>query len=342
MFDFINDLVPHIGIDLGTANILVFVKGKGIVLNEPSVVAKNTKNNRVISIGKEAEAMIGRTPMNMIATKPMKDGVIADYTTTKQMLDYIIKKVCKGSLFKPVIVIAVPSHITQVEKRAVKNAALESGMKEVYIIEEPWAAAIGAGLAINEAGGNMVVDIGGGTTDIAVLSLNGIVLSDSERIGGNKFDEVIKNYIKKQYSLLIGDPMAELIKVEVGSAYKLPTEITMEVKGRDLVEGSPKTIKVNSVEIREILQESLDTICQKIKLVLEKTPPDLCADIIERGIMITGGSSMLRGLDKLIFQATKVPVHLAEDPLLCVANGCGKALGMIDKIKNRFIEAGGD
>ncbi len=329
---------PYLGIDLGTTNILVYLKGKGIVFDEPSVVAKNIKKNKVIAIGKEALDMVGRTPINIATSRPMQNGVISEYSTTKQMLSYLINKICGNSLFKPTLVVAVPSRITQVEKRAVRNCALESGVKDIYIIEEPWAAAVGSNIAINEPGGNMVVDIGGGTTDIAVISLNGIVISDSIRVGGNTFDELIKNYVKKAHNLLIGDPMAEQIKIQIGSAYNSDKDLSMEVKGRDLIEGNPKTITLKSSEIRDVLNDPLLKICQKIREILEQTPPDLCGDIIERGILLTGGSSQLRGLDKLIFEHANVPVHLAEEPLKCVALGCGKALTMLDKIKENYIQ----
>ena len=330
---------PYLGIDLGTTNILVYLKGKGIVFDEPSVVAKNIKKNKVIAIGKEALDMVGRTPINISTSRPMQNGVISEYSTTKQMLTYLLNKICGNSLFKPTIVVAVPSKITQVEKRAFRNCALESGVKDIYIIEEPWAAAIGSGLNINEPGGNMIVDIGGGTCDIAVISLNGIVLSDSIRIGGNTFNELIKNYIRKTHNLLIGDPMSEQVKINIGSAYNNDKDLEMEVKGRDLIEGNPKTIIIKSSDIREVLTDPLLKICQKVKEILEQTPPDLCGDIIERGILLTGGSSQLRGLNKLIFEHTNVPVHLAEDPLHCVILGCGKAINMLDKIKGNYIQA---
>ena len=337
MFGF--SFVPEIGIDLGTTNILVYLKGKGIVLNEPSVVAKNISNNRILAVGREAESMIGRTPQNIVATRPMKDGVIADYSTTKQMLSFILKKVCGTAVFKPVVIVAVPSHITQVEKRAVRMATVESGAKEAIIVEEPWAAALGAGLPIETPGGNMVIDIGGGTTDVAIISLNGIVLSDSERIGGNKMDESIKRYIKIKYSLLIGDPMAEEIKVKIGTACPPEKELTMEIKGRDMVDGNPKTLEIGSAEIREVIHEQLEDICVKVKNILEITPPDLCADIIERGITLTGGSSLLKGLDTLITKNTGVKVILSDDPFCSVVKGCGKALDMIDLIRTKFIQA---
>jgi rod shape-determining protein MreB and related proteins len=334
-------LVPELGIDLGTANILVYLKGKGIVLREPSVVAVNTSNGELLAVGEEARLMIGRTPGNIEATCPMCDGVIADYSTTLRMLEYLIAKVCgKRRMLKPTIVVAVPSQVTPVEKRAVVQAARSAGARQAYPIEEPWAAAIGAGLPISTPGGNMVVDIGGGTTDIAVLSLNGIVLSKSVRIGGNKMDEVIQRHIKSKYSLMIGDRTAEEIKMKIGSAFPIDPELELEVRGRDLVAGLPKTIKVTSSEIRDALSEPLGAVVDRVKSVLEHTPPELSSDIIERGIMLTGGVALLRGLDKLLATETGIPIHVAEDPLSCVALGCGRALDQLDAIRDRFIESG--
>ena len=335
------NLVPELGIDLGTANILVYLKGKGIVLREPSVVAVNTTNGGLVAVGEEARLMLGRTPGNIVAIRPMCDGVIADYSTTQKMLAYLIAKVCgKKRIFKPTIIVAVPSQITPVEKRAVVQAARSAGAKQAYPIEEPWAAAIGAGLPISAPGGNMIVDIGGGTTDIAVISLNGIVISKSIRIGGNKMDEVIQRHIKARYSLMIGDRTAEEIKIKIGSAFPLETELALEVRGRDLVAGLPKTIEVRSDEIREALSEPIGAIIDRVKGVLEQTPPELSSDIIERGVMLTGGVALLRGLDKLVAAQTGIPIHVAEDPLSCVALGCGRALDEIDAIRDRFIEAG--
>ena len=335
------NLVPELGIDLGTANILVYLKGKGIVLREPSVVAINTANQSLVAVGEEARLMIGRTPGNIVAIRPMCDGVIADYSTTQNMLEYLIAKVCgKKRMLKPTVVIAVPSQVTPVEKRAVVQAARSAGAKQAYPIEEPWAAAIGAGLPISAAGGNMIVDIGGGTTDIAVISLNGIVLSRSIRIGGNKIDEVIQRHIKSKYNLMIGDRTAEEIKIKIGSAYPMETELVLEVRGRDLLAGLPKTIEVTSKEIREALSEPISAIVDRVKSVLEHTPPELSSDIIERGMMLTGGVGLLRGLDRLLASQTGIPVHVAEDPLSCVALGCGRALDQIDAIRDRFIEAG--
>ncbi|MFQ3548645.1 MAG: rod shape-determining protein [Armatimonadota bacterium] len=334
-------LTPELGIDLGTANILVYLRGKGIVLREPSVVAMNTTNQNLVAVGEEARLMIGRTPGNIVAIRPMCDGVIADYSTTERMLAYLFNKVCgRKRILKPTVVIAVPSQVTSVEKRAVVQAARSAGAKQAYPIEEPWAAAIGAGLPISAPGGNLVVDIGGGTTDIAVLSLDGIVISKSVRIGGNKMDEVIQRYIKNEYNLMIGDRTAEEIKVKIGSAYPLETELALEVRGRDLVAGLPKTIEVTSNEIRDALGEPLAGIIDRIKNVLENTPPELSSDIIDRGIMLTGGSALLRNLDMLISEETGIPVHVAEDPLSCVALGCGRALEKLEEIKERLIEVG--
>lgn len=335
------NLVPELGIDLGTANILVYLKGKGIVLREPSVVAMNTTSQSLVAVGEEARLMIGRTPENVIAIRPMCDGVIADYSTTHKMLEYLISKVCgRKRVLKPRIIIAVPSQITPVEKRAVVQAAKSAGASQAYPIEEPLAAAIGAGLPISSAGGNMIVDIGGGTTDIAVISLSGRVLSKSVRVGGNKMDEVIQRHIKTKYSLMIGDRTAEEIKTKIGSAYPLEQELVLEVRGRDLIAGLPKTIEVTSAEIREALCEPISAIVERVKSVLEHTPPELSSDIIERGIMLTGGCALLRGMDKLLTSLTGIPIHVAEDPLSCVALGCGRALDQIDLIRDQFIETG--
>ena len=328
-------LVPELGIDLGTANVLVYQRGKGIVLREPSVVAIASHSKKVLAVGEEARLMLGRTPGNIVAIRPMSDGVIADYTTTERMLNHIIMKVVgRKRLFKPRLLVCVPSGVTSVERRAVRQAALEAGAGEAYTIEEPMAAAIGAGLPISNPGGNMVIDIGGGTTDIAVISLDGIVLSKSLRIGGNKMDDVIIRHIKTVYNLMIGDRTAEEIKVKIGSAYPIERETTMEVRGRDLVAGLPRTIQVTSEEIREALSEPVTHIVERAKAVLEQTPPELSADIIERGIWLTGGGALLRGLDKLVQAATDIPVHVAEDPLSCVAVGTGRALEELRAIRH--------
>lgn len=320
-------LTPELGIDLGTANIVVFLRGKGIVLREPSVVAISTKNKKVLAVGEEARLMLGRTPGHIIAVRPLSDGVIADYTTTEKMLEYLIAKVCGRRRFlKPRVLVCVPSGVTSVERRAVIQAAREAGAGEAYTIEEPMAAAIGAGLPISMPGGNMVVDIGGGTTDVAVISLEGIVISRSVRVGGNKMDEVISRYIRAQYNLMIGERTAEEIKIKVGSAYPLEPELEMEVRGRDLIAGLPKTITVTSEEIREALQEPINAIVERVRSVLEETPPELAADIIERGITLTGGGALLRGIDKLLESVTNIRVQVADDPLSCVAIGTGRAL----------------
>lgn len=327
-------LTPELGIDLGTANIVVYLQGKGIVLREPSVVAISTKNKKVLAVGEEARLMLGRTPGHIVAVRPLSDGVIADYTTTEKMLEYLIAKVCgRRRFFKPRVLVCVPSGVTSVERRAVIQAAREAGAGEAYTIEEPMAAAIGAGLPISMPGGNMVVDIGGGTTDVAVISLEGIVISRSVRVGGNKMDEVISRYIRAQYNLMIGERTAEEIKIKVGSAYPLEPELEMEVRGRDLIAGLPKTITVTSEEIREALQEPINAIVERVRSVLEETPPELAADIIERGITLTGGGALLRGMDKLLETMTNTRVQVAEDPLSCVAIGTGRALEELSAIR---------
>lgn len=323
-----------IGIDLGTANVLVYIKGKGIVLREPSVVAIDRDTNRILAIGEEARRMLGRTPGNIIATRPLREGVIADYATTESMLRHFISKVAgKSMFFKPRIMICIPSGVTTVEKRAVLEAAMQAGGRKTYLIEEPLAAALGAGLVISEPCGSMVVDIGGGTTDVAVLSLGGIVVSESLRIGGDKFDEALVRYVKKEYNIMIGERTAESIKMGIGSAFPGRNE-EMEIRGRDLVSGLPKTLRITSEETREALAEPVSLIVHCVKTVLEKTPPELAADIVDRGIIMTGGGSMLDGLDKLINQETGIPTYLAEDPLSCVAIGTGKALDSLDGLED--------
>jgi rod shape-determining protein MreB len=327
---FSNDM----GIDLGTASTLVFVKGEGVVLCEPSVVAIERGTSHVLAVGEEAKRMLGRTPGNIIAIRPMKDGVIADFDITEAMLRYFIKKVHhRRVLVRPRIVIAIPSGITEVEKRAVKDSAERAGAREVFLIEEPIAAAIGVGLPIQEPVGNMIIDIGGGTTEIAVISLAGTVFSRSIRIGGDEMDEAIIEYLKKTYNLMVGERTAEDIKMKIGSAYPLEEELTLEVKGRDLVAGLPKTITITSEEIREALQEPVRAILESTKITLERTPPELAADLIEHGIVMAGGGSLLKGLDKLISEETGLPVHIAEDPLTAVANGTGKVLNEIKYLK---------
>ena len=316
-----------IGIDLGTANTLVYMKGRGIIMREPSVVAVDTKTDEVRSVGHEAKAVIGRTPGSIMAVRPLKDGVIADFDITANMLARFIKKVCGNSMFfRPRVVICIPSGVTEVERRAVKEASLKAGARQVRVIEEPMAAAIGAGLPISEPSGSMVVDIGGGTSEVAVISLGGIVAARSVRVGGDEFDQSIIAYIKRKYNLLIGERTAEQIKIEIGSAFELDQETSMEIKGRNLVDGLPKNITVHSEEVREALEESLQKITDAIKETLERTPPELSADIIDHGIMLTGGGALLRGLDQLIQSETGIQVHVAESPLDCVALGAGAVL----------------
>jgi rod shape-determining protein MreB len=332
---FSNDMA----IDLGTANTLVYVKGEGIVLNEPSIVAIHQADNTVLAVGKEAKAMLGRTPGNIVAIRPLKDGVIADFDVTEKMLGYFIRRVHRRrALVRPRIVIGVPSGITQVEKRAVRDSAMQAGAREVYLIEEPMAAAIGAGMPITEPGGNMVVDIGGGTTEVAVISLSGIVYSRSVRIAGDEMDEAIVQYIRKNYNLLVGERRAEEIKIRLGSAYPMGGERrTMEVKGRDLIDGIPKTIVIGDDEIREALREPIMTIVDAVRTALERTPPELAADIVDKGIVLTGGGALLKGLDQLLRQETNLPITVAEDPLSCVALGTGKVLDELDLLKKVAI-----
>jgi rod shape-determining protein MreB and related proteins len=332
---FSNDMA----IDLGTANTLVYVKGEGIVLNEPSIVAIHQADNTVLAVGKEAKAMLGRTPGNIVAIRPLKDGVIADFDVTEKMLGYFIRRVHRRrALVRPRIVIGVPSGITQVEKRAVRDSAMQAGAREVYLIEEPMAAAIGAGMPITEPGGNMVVDIGGGTTEVAVISLSGIVYSRSVRIAGDEMDEAIVQYIRKNYNLLVGERRAEEIKIRLGSAYPMGGERrTMEVKGRDLIDGIPKTIVIGDDEIRESLREPIMTIVDAVRTALERTPPELAADIVDKGIVLTGGGALLKGLDLLLRQETNLPITVAEDPLSCVALGTGKVLDELDLLKKVAI-----
>lgn len=316
-----------IGIDLGTATTLVYVQGKGIVLREPSVVAMRTDSKAILAVGEEAKKMVGRTPGNIIAIRPMRDGVIADFDITKAMLDHFISKVNpRKGLFRPRVIVGIPSGVTEVEKRAVIEAALQAGAKEAHTVEEPMAAAIGAGLPVEEPTGSMVVDIGGGTTDVAVISLGGIVTSKSLRVGGDEMDEAIINYIKREYNLMIGERTAEEIKIQIGSAFPKPKEETMDIRGRDLVSGLPKTLKITSTEILEALKDPISSIIEAIKMTLEKTPPELAADIMDRGIMLTGGGALLSGIDKLIREETGMPVQIADQPTNCVALGAGKIL----------------
>ena len=329
-----------LAIDLGTANTLVFAKGKGIVVNEPSIVAINKVTGEVEAVGKEAKEMLGRTPGNIVAIRPLKDGVIADFKVTEKMLNYFILKAHgRKLLVHPRIVIGVPSEITQVEKRAVIDSAFRAKASEVYLVEQAMVAAIGAGLPITEPSGNMIVDIGGGTTDIAVISLSGIVYSRSVRLAGNEMDEAITQYIKRKYNLLIGERTAERIKIEVGSAYPLDEPISMEIKGRNLIEGIPKTLLITDDEIRDALSECVGTIVNAVRVALERTPPELSADIVDKGIVITGGGSMLRNLDKRIREETSLPVTLAEDPLSSVVLGTGKMLSDFSLLKKISIDS---
>ena len=328
-----------LAIDLGTANTLVFAKGKGVVVNEPSIVAINKNTGDVEAVGKEAKEMLGRTPGNIVAIKPMKDGVIADFKVTEKMLNYFIQKAHnRKMLVHPRIVIGVPSEITQVEKRAVMDSAYRAKASEVHLVEQAMVAAIGAGLPITEPSGNMIVDIGGGTTDIAVISLSGIVYSRSVRMAGNQMDEAIMNYLKRKYNLLIGERTAEQIKIEIGSAYPLDKPLTMEVKGRNLIEGVPKTITVDDGEIREALTECVSTIMNAIRVALERTPPELSADISDRGIVLTGGGALLKNLDKRIREETGLPVSIADDPLASVVLGTGKMLSDFKLLRKISIE----
>jgi rod shape-determining protein MreB len=332
---FSNDLA----IDLGTANTLVYVESQGIVLREPSVVALNTQTNEVVAVGSEAKEMLGRAPGNIEAIRPMKDGVIAHFEVTEKMLSYFIKKVHNNrkTLVRPRVVIAVPSGITQVESRAVRDSALSAGAREVFLIEEPMAAAIGVDLPVWEPTGNLIIDIGGGTTEVAIISMSGIVFSKSVRIAGDEMNEAIVNYIKKKYNLLIGERTAEAVKIEIGSAYPMEQLLTMEVKGRDLVAGIPKTLIISDEEIREALAETFSTIVEAVKIALERTPPELAADIVDKGVVVAGGGSLIKGLDTLLRESTGLPITLANDALSAVALGSGKALCDINLLKKIAI-----
>ena len=330
----LNMFSKDMGIDLGTANTLVFVKGKGIILREPSVVAIQTQTKEVLAVGEEAKRMIGRTPGNIVAIRPLKDGVIADFDVTQSMLKYFIKKAYpRRSFVQPRVVVCVPSGVTEVEKKAVKEAALQAGARDAYLIEEPMAAAIGAGLPVQEPTGSMVVDIGGGTAEVAIISLGGIVTSKSIRVAGDELDEAIVNYIKKEYSLMIGERTAEEVKITIGSADAKSKEEKMKIRGRDLISGLPKTLEITSSEIHDAMKEPIMSIIDAIKFTLEKTPPELASDIMEFGIMLTGGGALLNGLERLIKNETGMPVHIAEDPLDCVALGTGRALDNIEMYK---------
>jgi rod shape-determining protein MreB len=324
-------------VDLGTANTLVYVRGRGIVLNEPSVVAVNIKDGRPLAVGAEAKRMIGRTPSHIQAIRPLKDGVIADFEICEKMLRYFIQRVHQSRFAKPRMVICVPSGITGVEQRAVMEAAEYAGARRAYIIEEPMAAAIGAGLPVHEPTGNMVVDIGGGTTEVAVISLGGIVVSQSVRVGGDELDEAIISYVKKEYSLALGERTAEEIKIALGSAFPLEEELQAEIRGRDLVTGLPKTVVVSTEEIRKAIEEPVATIVDAVKVTLDRTPPELAADIMEQGIVLTGGGALLHGLDARIQQETGMPIVVARDPLNCVAIGSGQCLEEFDALKQVLI-----
>ena len=332
-------LSSDLAIDLGTANTLVFAKNKGIVVSEPSIVAVNKLTGKVEAVGKDAKEMLGRTPGNIVAIRPMKDGVIADFEITEKMLSHFIRKAHnRSTMVRPRIIIGIPSEVTQVEKRAVKDSALKAKASEVYLVDQAMAAAIGAGLPITEPSGNMVVDIGGGTTDIAVISLAGIVYSKSVRVAGNEMDEAIIQYIKKKYNLLIGERTSEQIKLEIGSAFPLDEPITMEIKGRDLIEGIPKTLTITDAEIREALAEPISVIVNAVRVALERTPPELSADIVDRGIVLTGGGSLLKNLDKLLREETSLPVSVAEDPLSSVVLGTGKMLSDFDLLRKISLD----
>ena len=325
-----------IAIDLGTATTLVYVKGRGILLCEPSVVALYRGSSSVLAVGDEAKRMIGRTPGNIYAIRPLKDGVIADFEVTEAMLRYFIKKVQPRKLNKPLVAVAIPSGITEVEKRAVRDSALRAGAREVFLVEEPKAAAIGVGLPIHEPGGNMIIDIGGGTTEMAVISLDGVVVPRSIRIAGDEMDAAIIEHLRKAYNLMIGERTAEEVKIRIGSAYPLDKELTMEVRGRDLVTGLPKAVTVTSEEIREALSDPIRAIVEAARLTLERTPPELAADLIDRGIVMAGGGSLLRGLDRLLAEETGLPVHIAENPVTAVALGVGKGLDNIRYLRSRI------
>ncbi|MGQ9801092.1 MAG: rod shape-determining protein [Candidatus Saccharicenans sp.] len=333
-------LFCDLAVDLGTANTLVYLKGRGIVVQEPSIVVINKQTGKIEAVGNRAKEMLGKTPNNVVAIKPMRDGVIADFEIAERMLDYFIKQAMnnRGFLLRPRIVIGIPTGITQVERRAVKDVALRAKASEVYIVEQPMAAAVGADLPISEPTGNMIVDIGGGTTDIAVISLNGVVFNHSIRIASNEMDEAIIQYLKKKYNLLIGEKTAEQVKMQLGSAYPLDESLTMEIKGRDLREGIPRTIVVDDQEIREAIEEVVTAIINAVRIALERTPPELSADIIDRGIILTGGGSLLKNLDKRIREETQLPVFITEDPLTSVVLGAGRLLDDIDLLKKISLE----
>lgn len=336
----VNRLVRDLGVDLGTANTLVFVRHEGIVLREPSVVAKSSDDGQILAVGEEAKRMLGRTPGSITTTRPLRDGVIADFDTTAAMLSYFIKKGMRNrSMFRPRVIVGVPSGVTEVEKRAVIDATMQAGAREAFLIEEPMAAAIGAGLPVSEPVGSMVVDIGGGTTEVAVIALGGIVTTRSIRVAGDEMDEAIIQYTRRAYNLMIGERTAEQIKIAIGSAYPMnhSEEQTMEVRGRDLVSGLPRTIKLTATEVREAMAEPIQAIVEAVKQTLERTPPELAADIVDRGIVLTGGGALLRGIDRLLAEETGMPVVLTDDPLSAVALGTGRALEEIETLKKVLI-----
>ncbi len=338
--NFLSFKSKDIGIDLGTANILVTIKGKGIILNEPSVIATNAKTGEIIATGFEAKEMVGRTPKEINAIKPLKDGVIADFTATKLLLKNLLERVCKRyNAIRPRVLVGVPSGITEVEERAVEEAIMRAGAREVYLIEEPMSAAIGADIEIEEPSGNIIVDIGGGTTEVAVISLGGIVTSNSIRIAGDELDEDIINYVKKELNLAIGESTAEQIKKEIGCAMPLMTQMTMEIKGRDLNDGLPRTDIITSDQVERAMKESIDKIVEIVKITLEKTPPELASDIMEKGIMLSGGGALIKNLDKLISEETGMPVYIADEPLNCVVKGTEKTLQDLEKLRTILLNS---
>lgn len=332
-------LTKDVAIDLGTANTIIYVKGKGIVVREPSVVAIDRYSGKFVAAGHEANAMIGRTPENIVAIRPMKDGVIADFDITQSMIKHFIRKANVVGIMKPKVMVCIPSGITEVERRAVEEAVIQAGAKDVALIEEPMAAALGAGLPVRRATGSMVMDIGGGTTEVAVISMGGIVSSRSIRIAGDAMDSAIVNYLKKNVGINVGDKMAEEIKMEIGSAYEDDTERVFDVRGRDVMSGLPRTVQIRESQIRDAMKENIDEILEAVKITLEHTPPELAADVMERGIMLTGGGALIKGLDRLLTEITKIPAQVAEYPLDCVAVGTGKALDNIKEfsVKNRYM-----
>lgn len=330
-------LRTDIGIDLGTASVLVYIKDKGIVLKEPSVVAIESNSNKLLAVGEDARRMLGRTPGNIIAIRPLKDGVISDYDITERMLKYFIEKAVGKMMLKPRIIVCIPSQVTEVEKRAVVDASNQAGARKTYLIEEPVAAAIGAGLDISKPNGHMIVDMGGGTTDVAVISLGGIVISKSIKVAGDKFDEAIVRYMRKKYKMMIGERTAEDMKINIGTAYPRDEKVEMDVRGRNLVTGLPTTIKVTSEEMLEALEEPVANICDSVHYVLERTPPELASDISDEGMLLTGGGALLHGLDVLISKKTGVPAKIAEDPVSCVAKGTGKSLQWIDILEDSVL-----